>query len=92
MKINGINSQNIINTYNRINDTKVNAINENTKKDSIEISSIGKSLMNYSLENLNINLDKDIELIKNKINNGTYNVDARLTAQSMIDYIRGNKI
>lgn len=92
MKINGINSQNIINAYNKINDTKVKSINENTKKDSIEISSIGKSLMNYSLDNFNINRDKNIEAIKYEVNNGTYNVDAKLTAQSMLDYIRGNKI
>ncbi|NLK96177.1 MAG: hypothetical protein GX275_13490 [Clostridiales bacterium] len=92
MKISGINSQNIINTYNKNSENRINVNSASSKKDTIEISSIGKSLRNYSLENTNLDKSNDLEIIKNEVKNGTYNVDAKLTAQSILDYIRGKKV
>ena len=90
MNINGINSNNVINFYskkkNRVSQTK----EVNNVSDRIEISKLGKSLTNYTLEGVNVDNSKKIEELKNQINNGTYNVDAKLTARSILDTIKEN--
>ncbi|MFR4998594.1 MAG: flagellar biosynthesis anti-sigma factor FlgM, partial [Clostridium paraputrificum] len=90
MNINGINSNNVINLYsknkNRVSQTK----KVNNVSDRIEISKLGKSLTNYTLEGVNVDNSKKIQELKNQINNGTYNVDAKLTARSILDTIKEN--
>lgn len=90
MNINGINSNNVINLYsknrNRVSQTK----EVKSVSDRIEISKLGKSLTNYTLEGVNVDNSKKIEELKNQINNGTYNVDAKLTARSILDTIKEN--
>lgn len=90
MNINGINSNNVINLYsknkNRVSQTK----KVNNVSDRIEISKLGKSLTNYTLEGVNVDNSKKIQELKNQINNGTYNVDAKLTARSILDTIEEN--
>lgn len=90
MNINGINSNNVINFYSK-NKNRVSQTKEvNNVSDRIEISKIGKSLTNYTLEGVNVDNSKKIEELKNQINNGTYNVDAKLTARSILDTIKEN--
>ena len=90
MNINGINSNNVINFYSK-NKNRVSQTKEvNNVSDRIEISKLGKSLTNYTLEGVNVDNSKKIEELKNQINNGTYNVDAKLTARSMLDTIKDN--
>jgi negative regulator of flagellin synthesis FlgM len=91
MKIDLINSQKIINGYNKNKGNLISKVIEAKPTDTIEISSIGRSLTSYSLQNKKLNNSSKIEEIKYKIDSGTYNVDARLTAQSIIDTIRGIK-
>lgn len=90
MNINGINSNNVINFYsknrNRVSQTK----EVNNVSDRIEISKLGKSLTNYTLEGVNVDNSKKIQELKNQINNGIYNVDAKLTARSILDTIKEN--
>ena len=90
MNINGINSNNVINLYsknrNRVSQTK----EVKSVSDRIEISKLGKSLTNYTLEGVNVDNSKKIQKLKNQINNGTYNVDAKLTARSILDTIKEN--
>ena len=90
MNINGINSNNVINLYsknkNRVSQTK----KVNNVSDRIEISKLGKSLTNYTLEGVNVDNSKKIQELKNQIYNGTYNVDAKLTARSILDTIKEN--
>lgn len=90
MNINGINSNNVINLYsknkNRVSQTK----KVNNVSDRIEISKLGKSLTNYTLEGVNVDNSKKIQELKNQINNGTYNVDTKLTARSILDTIKEN--
>ena len=90
MNINGINSNNVINLYsknrNRVSQTK----EVKSVSDRIEISKLGKSLTNYTLEGVNVDNSKKIQELKNQINNGTYNVDAKLTARSILDTIKEN--
>ena len=90
MNINGINSNNVINFYSK-NKNRVSQKKEvNNVSDRIEISKLGKSLTNYTLEGVNVDNSKKIEELKNQINNGTYNVDAKLTARSILDTIKEN--
>ena len=85
MNIKGIGSQNIVNLYTRNNSNNITS-KDSVKKsnDTIEISNIGKQLNTYSFDK--------IAVLRNKIENGTYNVDAKLTAQSIIDIIKEKKI
>ena len=90
MNINGINSNNVINFYSK-NKNRVSQTKEvNNVSDRIEISKLGKSLTNYTLEGVNVDNSNKIEELKNQINNGTYNVDAKLTARSILDTIKEN--
>lgn len=87
MKIDGLNTINIVNKY-KGNTSKVSSKKEVSQtKDSIEISNEGKVLNTYSTEPIQDNAKKIAEL-KEKIANGTYKVDPKLTAQSMINSIR----
>lgn len=92
MKVEGISSQSIISSYQKNNNRTINKVQRSNSTDSIEISDIGKSLKNYSLDVSDVNRSATIEEIRNKISNGTYNIDAKLTAQSILDYIGGKKI
>ena len=92
MNIKGIGSQNIVNLYTR-NNSKVTSKNSVKKSnDTIEISNVGKQLNTYSFDDIHIDNSAKIATLRNKIQNGTYNVDAKLTAQSIIDIIKGRKI
>ena len=91
MNIKGIASQTAISFYNK-NVNKVKNSEAIVKTgDTIEISNLGKSLKDFSLDGINIDNTSKIAEIKSKIEIGTYNVDAKLTAKSIVDYIKENK-
>lgn len=93
MSINRINSHSIANIYNANSSKSLNnneKINKIQQRDRIEISSLGKSIKNYSLD-ISIDNSKRIEEIKEKIDNGTYSVDANLTARSILNSIKESK-
>ncbi|MGG7176602.1 flagellar biosynthesis anti-sigma factor FlgM [Clostridium paraputrificum] len=92
MNVKGINSCNIINIYNKNQNRVVDKGDSTKAKDRIEISELGKSLTNYSLDEITGNNTARIMELKNKVENGTYNVDARLTAKSILDSIRESKL
>lgn len=92
MNIKGIGTHNIINLYNKNNNQISHKSEKSQQKDTIEISKLGRSLNTYSLDETNFDNSARVAEIKSQIENGTYNVDAKLTAQSIIDTIKGNKI
>ena len=88
MGINRINSQPYINAYNSNSNKSVDKVNKSKDVvDRIEISELGKSLKDYSLSSDLGNVKKVAE-IKNKVESGTYNIDARLTAQSLLNSMK----
>jgi len=90
MSINRINSQPYINAYNSNSNKSVDKVNKSKDVvDRIEISELGKSLKDYSLSSDLGNVKKVAE-IKNKVDSGTYNVDARLTAKSLLNAMKGS--
>lgn len=88
MKINGISSNQMIKLYNK-NRTEKSVNHEVTGKDSISISSVGRSLSSYSSDGKIIDSKEKVENIKKAIGNGTYNVDAKLVAQKILDNMKG---
>jgi negative regulator of flagellin synthesis FlgM len=87
MKINGVNPSKGVEFYsNNIKNVQKKA--EVSKKDSIQISSLGKSLSSYSLDDKFINSSENIEKIKGQISNGTYSRDSKLVAGKIIEEIK----
>lgn len=87
MSIDRINRHTFVNAYNQNSSKPIEKVNKVKATDRIEISELGKSLKNSSLEESNINIKKVAE-IKSKIDAGTYSVDARLTAKSLLNAMK----
>jgi Anti-sigma-28 factor, FlgM. len=87
MSIDRISRSTYINAYNSNSSKAIEKTKKTDDVDRIEISELGKSLKGYSLDS-NIQNAKKIADIKNKIDSGTYNVDARLTARSLLDAMK----
>lgn len=83
MNIERVGSINEINNYS----SKVNRVNKSNEviaaKDSIQISNAGKLLNTYACEPLE-DRSARVQELKEKIANGTYNVDSKQMAKSMI--------
>lgn len=93
MKIQGIGTNNDIYTrYTKVNKTASTESKIVKNEDTIEISELGKELSSFSIEDNNVDREAKIQELKEKIQNGTYEVDAKLTAQSMIDSMRRDNI
>ncbi len=91
MSINRINAHSAVNIYNsNKNINKAEKSNKIEARDRIEISALGKSIKGYSLET-NIDNSKKLAEIKEKIQNGTYKIDSKLTAKSILEAIKENK-
>lgn len=88
MSIDRINRQSFINAYNSNSNKVVKSLEKVKNVDTIEISSLGKSLKDYSSEN-NIDNAKKVAEIKSKVDSGTYSIDARLTARSILKAMKG---
>jgi len=90
MKIDGV-KHNVISMYKK-NTPKTEPKVVATKRDTVELSSEGKNLSALSLNDKSVNSKEKIDAIKNKVMNGTYNVDPKLTAKKMIDAMKGRDI
>lgn len=88
MNINGIRTQGIANIYASNGAKRIKETNTDIGKDEIEISELGRNLSMYDNVDFNIDNSSKIEELKAKIQNGTYNVDAKLTAQSILNNIK----
>lgn len=91
MSINGINRQSYINAYNSKMNKSIDKVSKTKETDRIEISSIGKTITDYSLNTDVLNNAKKVAEIKTKIENRTYSVDARLTARSILEAMKESK-
>lgn len=95
MNIRGISSNNnVVNLYNK-NCNKATENREVQKKDIIQISTEGRTLINYGDEELNVGnevREAKVEALRNQIQNGTYKVDATLTAKALIDTMKGRLV
>ena len=87
MSIERINSQPYINAYKSNSNKPIDKVSKSKEVDRIEISELGKSLKDYSLSNDTGNAKKVAD-IKNKVDSGTYSVDARVTAKSLLNAMK----
>lgn len=92
MKITGTSVNNVINIYDRNRNHIEKSKEVQTKKDYIEISKLGKSLSTFGSEEISGASPEKIEQIRMEVSKGTYNVDARLVAQKMIDLMKGRNV
>lgn len=89
MKINSVNTNNMINAYSKQKQyVKTETLNK-VSKDKVEISEEAKYLSKINSDNENINIDK-VNEIKKKIQDGTYNINSRNIAQKIINDIKGD--
>lgn len=91
MKINEISYSKAINMYrdsSKVNEKK--AVSQRT--DSLEISELGKSLSSYSIEGKNFSSEEKIQSIRSEISKGTYKSNSKLTAQKIIDIVKGREV
>ena len=91
MSIDRINRQSFITTYNTNSKRNIEKVNKINNTDTIEISDLGKSLKDYSMTS-DINNAKKVAEIKSRVEAGTYNVDARLTAKSILNHMKGSNV
>lgn len=89
MRVGGVNNTNkIMNTYNKNKNIENKELKGKDKiKDSVEISSLGKSLITYSSNENVINSSEKVDKIKEEILKGTYNRDSKLVSQGILDEI-----
>ncbi len=93
MDINGVSSMKPLQLY-KNNSSKAAKETPTTvaANDSLEISTLGKKLSAYSIDdNFNASADK-IATVKNSVENGTYNIDSKLVAQKMYDQMKGKGV
>ena len=88
MKINSIVANNMISVYSKQKQYLKSDITNKVMKDKVEISKDAKYLNNINNDNKDIDLDK-INEIKKRIKNGTYKVDSRSIAKSILNNSRG---
>lgn len=87
MKVNGVNPSKIVNLYAN-NKKTIEKKEQVQQKDSIQISSVAKSLSSYSIDDKFINSKEKIERLKSEISNGTYNKDSKLVAAKILEEIK----
>jgi negative regulator of flagellin synthesis FlgM len=87
MKINNVGVNKVINLYN-VNKKNIDKNPVKQTKDSIEISSVGKSLSSLSIEGGFGNSAEKIERLRNEVSKGTYKADSKLVASKMIDIMK----
>lgn len=87
MKVNGINPNKVINLYSEHKKT-IEKKDQVQKNDTVQISSLGKSLSSYSLDDKFINSNEKIEKLTNEVKNGTYNIDSKLVAAKIIEEMK----
>ncbi|HSQ88015.1 flagellar biosynthesis anti-sigma factor FlgM [Romboutsia sp.] len=86
MNISPVKFRNIENIY-KANKMEVKNV-DSKRKDTIEISELGKYLNKVNANKEEVDINKINEL-KRKIENGTYKVDSKALAKKIIDSMKG---
>ena len=91
MNIKGIGYINGIDQYKKVASNKVNKPEKTEVSDRIELSKEARILSGYTIDESLYDNSKKIAEIKNKIQNGTYNVDSNLLSKALVDSMRGKE-
>lgn len=90
MKISEVNMNKIVATQSVNKKISTKSVEE-VKGDSLQISSVGKSLSAILGEEDLVNSKEKIDSIQRELEKGTYKRDLTLTAKKMIEYARGRE-
>lgn len=90
MKVDSIQRNNMINTYTKQRYNYKTEVVNKLPKDKVIISEDARYLNKINNENDNIDLDK-INEIKNRIKQGTYNINSRKVAEKILETIKVSK-
>lgn len=89
MDINRIGASKIVNIYGASKKGDISQVKQKTARDSLEISSLGKSLSAYETDDIEFtNLDKRVETIKNNIVSQNYSVDCGALAKKIVGIMK----
>lgn len=88
MKIHSIQRNTMINAYNKQRQPLKQGEVNKQNKDKVTISEDAKYLSKLNSDNDSVNIDK-INEIKNRIKQGTYNVDSKAVAKKIIEATKG---
>jgi negative regulator of flagellin synthesis FlgM len=91
MKINGVGVNRVTNIYNKNRKIEENTAVKNSK-DSIQISSAGRSLSSLSVEDGFGNSAEKVEALRKEVSQGTYKADSKMVAKKMLDAIKGRGV
>lgn len=91
MSISRIVNQAYVNSYNSNKVMQIDKAREVKSTDRIEISSLAKRLKGYDCTG-EIDNSAKVEALRNSIQNNTYNIDAKLTAESIINVMKGKGV
>jgi negative regulator of flagellin synthesis FlgM len=91
MKVNGIGTNKVINLYSQNRKVETKEVKE-VKRDSLEISSAGRSLSSLSTAGNFENSAEKIEAIKKSISQGTYKPSSEQIAKKIMDTIKGREV
>ncbi len=83
-----------VNNYKLSENIKVknDGLSKENTKDTIELSSLGKSLNKFVLEDETVGVSSEaVEMIKSRISAGTYTVDSKVLAKSMMTSMKGGQ-
>ncbi|SKA72725.1 anti-sigma-28 factor, FlgM family [Clostridium sp. USBA 49] len=90
MKINGLGINKGINSY-KNNSKPVEKKSTNFTKDTVELSSLAKSLSSLKEEET-FNSNEKIEKLQREISKGTYKPNSKLIAKSIIENMKGKGV
>lgn len=91
MKVNGIGINKVVNLY-KNNNKPVEKKSINTGRDTVELSSLGKSLSSLKAEENFVNSPEKLERLQNEISKGTYKPNTKLIAKGIIESMKGKGI
>lgn len=91
MKVNNVGVNKVVNLYN-VNKKSIDKNSVQEKKDTIEISSLGKSLSALSLDDTLEKSSQKIEALRKEVSQGTYKADSSLIASRMLHIIKGRGV
>lgn len=91
MKVDNIGINKVVNLY-KTNSRQIEKSSVSISKDTIELSSLGKSLSLYNGEQDMVNSKEKILRLQKEISDGTYKPISKLVAQSIIDNMKGRRL
>ncbi|KYH34794.1 hypothetical protein CLTEP_12590 [Clostridium tepidiprofundi DSM 19306] len=91
MNIDRISANKVMSIYGKSKRVNVKKVDEQ-KRDTLEISSLGRAMSDYVLNMKSIHSDENVKKIRTEVKNGTYNRNSKLVAKKMFDIMQGNEI